>query len=92
MKDHPELEILVEGNCCECGTNEYNLALGQKRATVVKDYYIKLGVLPEKIQTVSYGEEKPVNLNVGPPDSPLCGTNRRVETKIRKRSLKDIIK
>ena len=83
LKAHPELEILVEGHCCECGTNEYNLILGQKRALTVRDYYISLGIDPGRIATISYGEEKPINKNAGPPDSPLCAPNRRVETKVR---------
>ncbi len=80
---HPEYEILVEGHTCECGTNEYNLGLGQKRANTVKDYYISLGIQADRIATISYGEEKPVNKNAGPPDSPLCKPNRRAETKVR---------
>lgn len=83
LKIHPELEVIVEGNCCECGTNEYNLALGQQRAKIVSDYYIKLGIVASKIGTISYGKEKPINVNAGPPDSPLCGVNRRAETKIK---------
>lgn len=80
---HPEYEILVEGHCCECGTNDYNLALGQKRATTVREYYVSLGIPADKIATISYGEEKPINKNAGPPDSPLCRPNRRAETKVR---------
>ena len=83
LKSHSELEILVEGHCCECGTAEYNLALGQKRASVVRSYYINLGIPAGKIGTISYGEEKPININAGPPDSSLCSENRRVETKTR---------
>jgi len=80
---NPQYEILVEGHCCECGSNEYNLALGQKRASTIKDYYISLGVPADRIATISYGEEKPINKNAGPPDSPLCKPNRRGETKVR---------
>ncbi|MCS7152129.1 MAG: OmpA family protein [Endomicrobia bacterium] len=80
---NPQYDILVEGHCCECGTNDYNLALGQKRASTVREYYISLGVPANKIATISYGEEKPVNRNAGPPDSPLCKFNRRAETKVR---------
>lgn len=83
LKKHPEYEILVEGHCCECGTNEYNLGLGQKRAAAVRDYYVKLGVTSDSIGTISYGKEKPININAGPPDSPACRSNRRAETKIR---------
>jgi len=80
---HPELEILVEGHCCECGTNEYNLGLGQRRASVVRDYYISLGISGSSIATISYGEEKLINKNVAPPDTPKCIPNRRAETKVR---------
>lgn len=80
---HPEYEVLVEGHTCECGTNEYNLGLGQKRANAVRDYYISLGIPANSVATISYGEEKPVNKNAGPPDSPLCKLNRRAETKVR---------
>ena len=83
MKQHLDLEILVEGHCCECGTNEYNLALGQKRALTIRDYYIKLGIDGGRVATISYGEEKPVYQNAGPPDSPSCAYNRRAETKVR---------
>ncbi len=85
LLSRPELEILVEGHCCECGTNEYNLALGQKRASIVRDYYINLGIKGNRIATISYGEEKPINKNVAPPDVPACIPNRRVETKVRQK-------
>ena len=52
--------VIVEGNCDDRGTKEYNLALGEKRAINVRDYLIDLGVQPGKIRTVSYGEERPL--------------------------------
>ena len=52
--------ITVEGNCDDRGTISYNIALGQKRANEVRDYYIKLGVNAENINTISYGEENPL--------------------------------
>jgi len=52
--------VIVEGNCDDRGTKEYNLALGEKRAINVKDYLIDLGVEPHRIRTVSYGEERPL--------------------------------
>lgn len=55
-----KLKVIVEGHCDERGTNEYNLALGEKRANSVKEYLIALGVPSNRINTVSYGEEKPV--------------------------------
>ena len=52
--------VIVEGNCDDRGTKEYNLALGEKRAINVRDYLIDLGVQPGRIRTVSYGEERPL--------------------------------
>lgn len=52
--------LSVEGHCDERGTNEYNLALGDRRAKAVKDYLVSLGVPSSRIETISYGEEKPV--------------------------------
>ncbi len=52
--------ITVEGNCDDRGTIAYNIALGQKRANEVRDYYIKLGINADYINTVSYGEENPL--------------------------------
>lgn len=53
-------KVLIEGHCDERGTNEYNLALGDKRAKAAKDYLISLGVPSNRIDTISYGEEKPL--------------------------------
>lgn len=58
MKDNPNTVIVIEGNCDERGTNEYNLALGERRAINVKEYMINLGIDPARIRTVSYGEER----------------------------------
>ncbi len=52
--------VIIEGNCDDRGTKEYNLALGEKRAINVRDYLIDLGVQPSRIRTVSYGEERPL--------------------------------
>ena len=51
--------VLVEGHCDERGTNEYNLALGERRAAAVRDYLMSLGVAAGRIQTTSRGEESP---------------------------------
>jgi peptidoglycan-associated lipoprotein len=53
-------KLLVEGHCDERGTNEYNLALGDKRAKATKDYLVSLGVPSSRIEILSYGEEKPL--------------------------------
>jgi peptidoglycan-associated lipoprotein len=52
--------VTVEGHCDNRGTNEYNLALGQRRADSTKTYLVNLGVSSSSLRTVSYGEEKPV--------------------------------
>lgn len=54
--------VVIAGNCDERGTNEYNLALGEKRAQAAKQYLIDLGVNPSQLRTISYGEERPLFL------------------------------
>ena len=58
---YPQYRILVAGNCDERGTREYNLALGERRAAVVKDYLVSLGVDVARIDTISYGKERPID-------------------------------
>ncbi len=60
LQTYPDVSILVAGNCDERGTREYNLALGERRASIVKDYLVGLGVDPARIETVSYGKERPL--------------------------------
>jgi peptidoglycan-associated lipoprotein len=57
---YPDFSVLVEGNCDERGSAEYNLALGDRRAQSAKDYLVQLGVAADKLKTISYGKEKPV--------------------------------
>ena len=57
-KANPELPIRIEGNCDARGTNEYNMALGERRALSAKKYLVNLGVEEAKLTTVSYGEER----------------------------------
>lgn len=59
MKNNPNTKVRIEGHCDERGTNEYNMALGERRANSAKKYLIKLGIKEEQLSTVSYGEEKP---------------------------------
>lgn len=61
LASYPTVRILVAGNCDERGTREYNLALGERRAATVKDYLVDLGVDPSRIETVSYGKERPID-------------------------------
>jgi peptidoglycan-associated lipoprotein len=66
--------ILVEGHCDERGTNEYNLALGDRRASSVKNFLAASGISPSKIETISFGEEKPL---CNQADEPCWARNRR---------------
>ena len=59
LMQHPNVSFTVEGHCDERGSIEYNMALGDNRATSVKNALIQAGVAPERIHTVSYGKEKP---------------------------------
>lgn len=58
---HPELKVRIEGNCDERGSDEYNLALGERRAKSALEYLVTLGVPADRLSTISYGEEKPVD-------------------------------
>ncbi|MCI4643842.1 MAG: peptidoglycan-associated lipoprotein Pal [Hyphomonadaceae bacterium] len=60
LQSYPDTRILVAGNCDERGTREYNLALGERRASVVKDFLVSQGVDPARIDTISYGKERPI--------------------------------
>lgn len=60
LKGNPSVRIEIEGHCDERGTNEYNLALGAKRAQAAKDYLVSLGIAANRLSTISYGEEVPV--------------------------------
>lgn len=59
LTEDPNLRITVEGHTCNIGTTEYNLALGERRAAAVRDYLTSRGVNANRLQTVSYGEERP---------------------------------
>lgn len=60
LKGNPSARIEIEGHADERGTNEYNLALGAKRAQASKDYLVTLGISAQRMSTISYGEELPV--------------------------------
>jgi peptidoglycan-associated lipoprotein len=60
LKRNPAARVEIEGHTDERGTNEYNLALGAKRAQAAKDYLVTLGISTERLSTISYGEEIPV--------------------------------
>jgi peptidoglycan-associated lipoprotein len=61
LSKYPQVKIQVEGHCDERGTNEYNLALGERRANAAKKYLVSLGISTDRISSISYGEEKPLD-------------------------------
>ncbi|CAN1593047.1 OmpA Outer membrane protein and related peptidoglycan-associated (lipo)proteins [Candidatus Pelagibacterales bacterium] len=61
LKNNLNLNVSLEGHADERGTREYNLALGEKRANAVKDYFISNGISSARVNVISYGKEKPVN-------------------------------
>ena len=80
IKARKDWAVLVEGHCDDRGTVEYNLALGQKRAKAVRDYYVRLGVPENSVGTISYGEEKPLCTEA----TEACWlSNRRAETLVK---------
>jgi len=60
LKKNPTVKIQIEGHCDERGTMQYNLALGERRANSTRNYLLSLGIPPDYISTISYGEEKPL--------------------------------
>jgi len=60
LKNAQGIKVRIEGNCDERGTNDYNMALGERRANSARDYLVNLGVDKNLLITVSYGEEKPI--------------------------------
>jgi peptidoglycan-associated lipoprotein len=59
MKQYPSIRVRIEGNCDERGTQEYNLALGERRARAAYEYLVMLGVNPGQLEMISYGKENP---------------------------------
>ena len=76
LKSNPTIWIQIEGHCDERGSAEYNLALGEKRASAVKDYLIKLGIEKKRLSVISYGEEKALEAGS---DEHAWSMNRRAE-------------
>jgi peptidoglycan-associated lipoprotein len=59
LRSYPQVRVTVEGHCDERGSTEYNLALGDRRAQAAKDFLVSLGVAADRMETVSYGKERP---------------------------------
>jgi peptidoglycan-associated lipoprotein len=80
LKGNSSVQITIEGNCDERGSNEYNLALGKRRAEAAYKYLVDLGVESSRMTTVSYGEEKPAAEGH---NELAWAKNRRDEFKVR---------
>lgn len=79
LRSYPNTTIMVAGNCDERGTREYNLGLGERRANAVKDYLVSQGVSASRIETISYGKERPID---GRSTEEAWATNRNSQTQI----------
>lgn len=77
LKKYPKVKVQVEGDCDERGTIEYNLALGERRANATKKYLVSLGVSADRISTISYGKERPLDPGH---DEEAWAKNRRAHT------------
>jgi len=80
MKNNPRKVLMIEGHCDDRGTNEYNLALGDRRANSAKTYLVQLGVDSARIYTISYGEERPIAIGN---NEAAWAQNRRGEFKLK---------
>jgi peptidoglycan-associated lipoprotein len=65
LRRYGAVHVRIEGNCDERGTREYNLALGARRASAIRDYLVAHGVSADRVTTVSYGKEKPIDGGTG---------------------------
>lgn len=79
LNNYPNLNVTLEGHADERGTREYNLALGDRRASSAKNYLIALGIDPRRINTISYGKEQPMVVGN---DSQSWAENRRARTRV----------
>jgi peptidoglycan-associated lipoprotein len=80
LLSRPGASLMIEGHCDERGTNEYNLALGEKRAKSVMDFYIAFGVDAGRLSMISYGEERPFD---GGHDEAAWAKNRRAHMLVK---------
>ena len=78
LQTSPDLKVTIEGHCDDRGSDEYNLALGERRAQSVRNFLVSLGVAPDRMETISYGEEMPVNNGQ---NETAWAVNRRAEFK-----------
>ena len=79
LRQYPGVRVLLAGNCDERGTREYNIALGARRAAAARDYLISLGVAGTRMETVSYGKERPLDPRA---NEEAWSVNRNANTQI----------
>ena len=80
LQRYPQVNVWVAGNCDDRGTEEYNLALGERRANVDRDYLVSHGVPKSRIETISYGKDRPIDPGTGPQ---AWAQNRNAITSVR---------
>ena len=79
LRRYPNVRVLVAGNCDERGTREYNLALGARRAAAARDFLVSLGIDGGRIESVSYGKERPLDARA---NEEAWSVNRNAHTQI----------
>lgn len=79
LRRYPNVRVLVAGNCDERGTREYNLALGARRAAAARDFLVSLGIDGARIESVSYGKERPLDARA---NEEAWSVNRNAHTQI----------
>jgi peptidoglycan-associated lipoprotein len=79
LRQYPNVRVLVAGNCDERGTREYNLALGERRASAARDYLVSLGIDAGRVESVSYGKERPLDARA---NEEAWSVNRNAHTQI----------
>ena len=79
LKQFPAIRVRIEGNCDDRGTQEYNLALGERRARAAYDYFVNQGVNPGQLEMISYGKENPAVLGTG---EAVWAQNRRDDFRV----------
>jgi peptidoglycan-associated lipoprotein len=80
LQNYPQVNVWVAGNCDERGTEEYNLALGQRRANADRDYLIAHGIAQNRVETISYGKSRPIDAASTPE---AWAQNRNAITSVR---------
>lgn len=78
LRSNPALKVVIEGHCDDRGSDEYNLALGERRAMAARNYLVSLGIAAERLAIISYGEEQPL---VAAANEEAWAKNRRAEFK-----------